>query len=171
MIANVRPWSKASPEDRRYNNFLVDRTMLYKTLPISDAARTFLTEIFSPLPEHRPSLAAIREKVLAMDTFFLSPEKELEWKATKLGTSFVPASRHLSEETSSGSYYSGTSESSSSSASCYSSGSSSSAFDSTSSESEWSILPITPPARAVEVFRTVSKAPSRLDLGLPIAVA
>jgi len=181
MIANVRPWSLASPDDRDYNDFLVDRTVLYDMLPISDAAYTLLTKIFSPRPERRPSLAAIREQVLAMDTFFLSDgeaarwgwgerlEKKLERKMAKLGRSSASSSRHPSEETSSGSYYFGTS--SSSSASWYSYGSSSSAFDSTSSESVWSVLPITPPARAVQVFRTVSKAPSRLDLGLLIAVA
>jgi serine/threonine protein kinase len=182
MIANVRPWSVASPEDRDYNDFLVDRTMLYDMLPVSDAAYALLTKIFSPRPERRPSLAEIREEVLATDTFFLSGreaamwgwaerlEKKLEQKMAKLGMPSAPESRHPSEETSSGSFYSGTSDSSSSSASCYSSGSSSSAFDSTSSGSEWSVIPITPPAR-VQVFRTVSKAPSRLDLGSRIAVA
>jgi len=182
MIANVRPWSVASPEDKNYNDFLGDRTMLYDTLPISDAAYTLLTKIFSPRPDSRPSLAEIRETVLAIDTFFLSDreaaiwgwcerlQKKLELKMAKLGMLSASSSCRPSEETSSGSYYSGTSESSSS-ASCYSYGSSSSAFDSSESELESSVLPITPPARAVQVFRTVSKAPSRLDLGLCIAVA
>jgi serine/threonine protein kinase len=180
MIANVRPWSLASPEDRDYNDFLVDRTMLYDVLPISDAVYTLLTKMFSPRPERRPTLAAIREEVLAMDTFFLNDaeaarwgwgerlEKKLQRKMAKLGMSSASSS-HPSEETSSGSYYSGTSPSSS--ASLYSYGSSSSAFDSTSSESESSLLPITPPARAVQMFRTVEKAPSHLDLGLRLAVA
>jgi hypothetical protein len=183
MVANVRPWSLASPDDKDYNDFLVDRTILYDTLPISDAAYTLFKKIFSPRPERRPSLAAIREEVFAMDTFFLSDgeaarwgwtdrfEKKLERKMAKLGMPTASSSRHPSEETSSGSFYSGTS--SSSSASCYSYGSSSSAFESISleSESESTVLPITPPARAVQVFCTVEKAPSRLDLGLRVAVA
>jgi len=175
MIANVRPWEFASPEDRDYSKFLMDRTMLYDMLPISDAAYTLLRKIFSSLPECRPSLAAMREEVLAMDTFFVSDreaaiwgrkervEKKLVRKMGKIGAS--SASSRCSEETSSGSFYSVT-VTSSSSASVYSCGSSSSAFESGSSA-----LPITPPAKAVELFRTLEKAPSRLDLGLQVAVA
>jgi serine/threonine protein kinase len=181
MIANVRPWSLASPDDKDYSDFLVDCTILYDTLPISDAAYSLFAKIFSPRPERRPSLAAIREEVLVMDTFFLSDreaarwgwtdrfEKKLQRKMAKLGMSTASSTRHSSEETSSGSFYSGTS--SSSSASCYSCGSSSSAFESISSESESSLLPLTPPTRAVQVFCTVEKVPSRLDLGLHVAVA
>jgi len=177
IIANVRPWTLASPEDRDYNDFLVDRTILYDALLVSDAAYTLLTKMFSSQPERRPSLAAIREEVLAMDTFFLDDAEAARWgwgerikkkllrKMSKIGMPIASSGR--SSETSSGSFYSGTSPSSS--ASCYSCGSSSSAFELTSSES--SCLPITPPARAVEVFRTVEKAPSRLELGLRVAVA
>ena len=174
MIANVRPWRFASPEDRDYSDYLGDRTMLYEMLPISDAAYTLLTKIFSTQPSQRPSLAAMREEVLAVDTFFVSDGEAARWgwkervenkllrKMGKIGTSSW--SLHCSEEeTSSGSFYSGTA---SSSASLYSCGSSSSAFESSSSP-----LPITPPAKAVDVFRTIEKAPSRLELGLRIAVA
>ena len=176
MIANVRPWKFASPEDRDYSDYLWDRTVLYEMLPISDAAYTLLTKIFSPRPERRPSLAAMREEVLAVDTFFVSDgeaarwgwkegvEKKLLRKMGKIGMS--SGSSGCSEETSFGSFYSVTS---SSSASVYSCGSSSSAFESSSSRS--SPLPITPPAKAVEVFRTIEKAPSRLELGLRVAVA
>ena len=187
MIANVRPWRLAYPEDRNYNDYLVDRTILYDVLPISDAAYTLLTRIFSPLPERRPSLSAIREEVLAMDTFFVSDAEAKRWgwgervekkmlRKMKMGKFEMPtaSSRRSDSDTSSsssGSFYSGTSaSSSSSSASCYSCGSSSSAFESTSSE--WSSVPLTPPpARAVATFRTVEKAPSRLELGLRVAVA
>ena len=177
IIANVRPWTLASPEDRDYNDFLVDRTILYDALLVSDAAYTLLTKMFSSQPERRPSLAAIREEVLAMDTFFLDDAEAARWgwgerikkkllrKMSKIGMPIASSGR--SSETSSGSFYSGTSPSSS--ASCYSCGSSSSAFELNSSES--SCLPITPSARAVEVFRTVEKAPSRLELGLRVAVA
>ena len=176
MIANVRPWKFASPEDRDYSEYLGDRTTLYDILPISDAAYTLLAKIFSTQPSQRPSLAAMREEVLAVDTFFVSDgeaarwgwkervEKKLLRKMGKVGMSSLSSS--CSEETSSGSFYSGTA---SSSASLYSCGSSSSAFESSSSRS--SPLPITPPAKAVDVFRTIEKAPSRLELGLRIAVA
>jgi hypothetical protein len=178
MIANVRPWTVASPEDHHYADYMGDRTMLYDVLPISDGAYTLLTKIFSSRPECRPSLAAIREEVLAMDTFFVSDgeaarwgwkgrvEKKLQQKMMggKIGT--CSARPRCSEETSSGSFYSGTS---SSSASFYSDGSSSSAFESISLRS--SPLPITPPVKAVEVFRTIEKVPGRLELGLHVAAA
>ena len=169
MIANVRPWRFASPEDRDYSDYLGDRTMLYEMLPISDAAYTLLTKIFSTQPSQRPSLSAMREEVLALDTFFVSDGEAARWgwkervenkllrKMGKIGVS--SGSSHCSAETSSGSFYSGTS---SSSASLYSCGSSSSAFES---------VPITPPAKAVDVFGTIEKVPSRLDLGLQVAVA
>ena len=169
MIGNVRPWRYASPEDRDYSDYLGDRTMLYEMLPISDAAYTLLTKIFSTRPSQRPSLATMREEVLAVDTFFVSDIEAARWgwkervenkllrKMGRVGRS--SGSSGCSEETSSGSFYSGTS---SSSASLYSCGSSSSAFSS---------VPITPPAKAVDVFRTIEKAPSRLELGLRVDVA
>jgi serine/threonine protein kinase len=110
MTANVRPWKFASPEGRDYSGYLVDRTTLYETLPISDAAYTFLTKDFSARPEQRPSLAAMRE-VLAIDTFFVSDgeaarwgwkervEKKLLRKMGKIGMASSGSSR-CSEETS-----------------------------------------------------------------------
>jgi hypothetical protein len=170
MIANIRPWSLASPDDHYYSNFLVDRTILYDTLLISDAAYALLAKIFSPRPERRPSLAEIRREVLAMDTFFPTDdeaarygwssriEKNLQWKMAKCE---MPS--RLSDETSSGSCYSCTSTSYNS---C---GSSSSAFESISLDSR--PFPVTPPAPAVEFAHNGKKAPSRLELGLRIAVA
>ncbi|KAF8484049.1 kinase-like domain-containing protein [Russula ochroleuca] len=175
MVANIRPWSLASPEDRDYNDYLVDRTILFDTLLISDAAYALLTKIFSPRPERRPSLAEIRAEVLAMDTFFPTDEKaaiygwsermekKLQWKMAKCGIPSV--SSRLSDETSSGSCYSCTS---CTSASCNSSGSSSSAFESISLES--GPPPVTPPAPAVEFVYSGKKAPSRLELGLRVVV-
>jgi hypothetical protein len=169
MIANIRPWSLASPEDRDYKDYLVDRTILFDTLLISDATYDLLTKIFSPRPERRPSLAEIRAEVLAMDTFFPTDEeaakygwsermeRKLQWKMAKCGI----LSRR-SDETSSGSCYPCTS------ASCNSSGSSSSAFESISLES--GPLPATPPAPAVEFVHTGKKVLSRLELGLRLAV-
>ena len=89
----------------------------------------------------------------------------------KMGKIRMPSSgsSSCSEETSSGSFYSGIS---SSSTSLYSCGSSSSAFESSSSRRSSPVLVlITPPAKAVDVFHTIEKAPSRLELGLRAAVA
>jgi hypothetical protein len=123
-------------------------------------------------------LAAIRAEVLAIDTFFMTDGEAARWgwksrleekmrrKKGEQPTRTVPSQRR-SEDTSSGSCYSCTSGSSSES--CYSCGSSSSAFESISLES--SPLPATPPAPAVEVFRSMDKVASRLELGSRIAAA
>jgi hypothetical protein len=176
MVANVRPWAVASPEDRDFSDFLMDRTILLDVLPVSDGTYSLLTKLFSPRPERRPSLDEIRREVLAMDTFFLTDreaaicgwadrlEKNLRLKMCKCGVPSI--SSRCSDETSSVSYAPPTSSSScSSSTSCYSSGSSSSAFESISLES--SIAPVTPPAPAVEAFYSMGKVASQLGLGLP----
>ena len=175
MIANARPWTLASPEDRDYNDYLMDRAILLDILPVSDDAYSLLTRIFSPRPERRPSLDEIRKEVVAMDTFFLTDREasicgwadRLEKKLRrKMGKCLVPSmSSRRSEDTSSDSYYSATSASSSGSR--YSCGSSSSAFESISLDS--SAAPITPPAPAVEAFHSMDKVASDVGLGLPVA--
>lgn len=167
MIANVRPWEFASPADRDFNDYLMDRAILLDVLPVSDDAYSLLTKIFSPRPERRPSLNQIRKEVLAMDTFFLTDreaalcgwadrlEKKLQRKMCKCQVPSVSSRR--SDGTSSGSYYPRTSSSS-----CYSSGSSSSAFESISLGS--STAPVTPPAPAVEVFYSMNKVASQVGL-------
>ena len=132
MIANVRPWRFASSEDRDYSDYLGDRTTLFEMFPISDAAYTPLTKISSTQLSQCPSLAAMREEVLVVDTFFVSGGEVARWgwKASvenellrEMGTMGRSSrSSGCSEETSSGTFYSGTS---SSSASLYSCGSSS----------------------------------------------
>jgi hypothetical protein len=175
MIANVRPWTHASPEDRDYSDYLMDRAILLDVLPVSDGTYSLLTKIFSPRPERRPSLDEIRREVLAMDTFFLTDreaaicgwadrlEKKLRRKMGNCGVPSMPS--RCSDETSSASYYPPTSSSSPSSASHYSCGSSSSAFESISLES--SAAPVTPPAPAVEAFYSMDKAASQ-GLASPI---
>ncbi|KAH9957232.1 kinase-like domain-containing protein, partial [Russula dissimulans] len=71
MIATVRPWTCASPEDRDYNDYLCDRAILLDVLPLSDGAYSLLTQILSPTAERRPSLATIRSEVLGIERFFL----------------------------------------------------------------------------------------------------
>jgi serine/threonine protein kinase len=165
LIASVRPWAKASPEDRDFSDFVMDRAILFDVLPVSHPAYLLLRKIFSTKAERRPSLAAIRMEVLAMDTFFLSEEEAAEsgWKERLAKMMMRKIRAHIADpaaslETSSGTCYeSMTHSSSSASSSCYSCGSSSSAFESIP-------LPLTPPALAVEVRKTADKAPSRLDL-------
>ncbi len=159
MIASVRPWSLATPEDNDYSDYLMDRTVLFDILPVSHSAYLLLRKIFSTKPERRLSLAAIRAEVLALDTFFLTDaeaaecgwadrlEKQMLRKMRACGTVAVAPT---------------TSESR------YSTGSSSSAFDSSSAES--SELPATPPTPATEVVRTMDKT-SRVMLAPRVAAA
>ncbi|KAH9180816.1 kinase-like domain-containing protein [Lactarius sanguifluus] len=167
MIGSARPWSLASPEDDDYSDYLMDRAVLFEILPVSHSAYLLLRKIFSTTPERRPSLAAIRAEVLALDTFFLTDaeaaecgwadrlEKQTMRKMRACGAVAVaPTTRRLPEISSS----SGSFEScslGSSSGSCYSDGSSSSAFDSSSAES--SELPATPPAPVANIIRTMDK--------------
>ncbi|KAI0301729.1 kinase-like domain-containing protein [Multifurca ochricompacta] len=179
MISNVRPWTLATPEDKDYNDYMMDRTILFDVLPVSYPAYLLLRKIFGTQPEHRPSLATIRMEVLMMDTFFLTDEEAAEcgWKdriekkkMRKMrvygGAAF---SSRRSSVTSSGSNYESCTESSSPS-SRYSYGSSSSAFDSSSAESSQRL--VTPPAQAaVEVFHTIEKVSSRLEVAPRLATA
>jgi serine/threonine protein kinase len=159
MIAGVRPWWMATQEDKDYSDYLMDRTVLFDMLPVSNSAYLLLRSIFSPKPERRPSLATIRAKVLAMDTFFLTDaeaemcgwadrlQKQMQRKMRACG---VAPTTCLSFETSLSSSF----ESSSASRNSY--GSSTSAFDSSSAES--SDLPATPPAPVADFVRTLDKA-------------
>ena len=169
MIANARPWHVASPEDRDFKDYLMDRAILLDILPVSDDAYSLFTKIFSPRPERRPSLDDIRAEVLAMDTFFLTDreaftcgwagrlKEKMQRKMGKCGVPSIPSRR---SESSSGWYLNSSEDSSS--GSHYSSGSSSSAFNSTSLES--SAPPATPPAPAVEAFYSMDKAVGHVEL-------
>jgi serine/threonine protein kinase len=172
MIGNVRPWLMATPEDRDYSDYLMDRTVLFDMLPVSSTAYMLLKKIFSSKPEQRPSLAAIRAEVLAMETFFLTKEEAARcgWaermekqrlrKMRACGAVAAPSCR--SSKTPSGFNCFETCSLGSSSASRRCSG------HSTSAES--SELPATPPASVAEVVRTKDKA-SRLVLVSCVAAA
>jgi hypothetical protein len=160
----------------------MDRAILFEVLPVSHQAYLLLRKIFSTKPERRPSLAAIRTEVLAIDTFFLSEEEAAKsgWteRLEKMMMRKIRARRvdtdapHRSSETSSGSCYKSSTDASSS-ASRYSSGLSSSAFESSSAESssaESSQLPVTPPAPAIEVIN-MDKLSSLLQLPPRMVVA
>jgi len=178
MIATVRPWTYASPEDRDYSDYLVDRAILFDALPLSDAAYSLLTKILSPTAERRLSLASVRSEVLGIETFFLTDEEAARWGwgegvEKKLRQMMAKCeaqsmtSSSSSVDTSSRSCYSSTSDCSSESH--YSSGSSSSAFESVSLES--SPLPVTPPSPAVEDFTSMAKAISQVELPLRATIA
>ena len=75
MIGNIRPWSMATLEDSDYSDYVMDDAVLSDMLPVSSTAYMLLKKIFSANPEQRPTLAAIRAEVLAMETFFLTKEE------------------------------------------------------------------------------------------------
>ena len=175
-MIDIRPWKVASPEDRNFSDYLMDRAILLDVLPVSDGAYSLLTKMFSPRPERRPSLDEIRRQVLAMDTFFLTDreaaicgwtdrlEKKLLCKNSKCRVPSEKKAPRYSDETSSGSCYPHTSLSSRSPSSschpcslssCYSRSSSSPAFESISLGS--SAAPATPPTPAVETFCSEDK--------------
>ena len=176
MMANIRPWAFAIPDDKDFSDYLMDRAILLDILPVSDGAYSLFTKIFSPRPERRPSLNELRKEVLAMETFFLTDREaaicgwadRLEKKLRrKMGKCVIPsASSRCSDKISSGSHYPPTPSSSpSSSASRNSFGSSSSAFESISLES--SAAPVTPPAPAVEAFYSMDKVASQVGWHCP----
>ena len=180
MIASVRPWSSATPEDENYSEYLMDRAVLLDILPLSLSGYRLLRKLFSSKPERRPSLAALRSQVLAVDTFFLTDaeaaqcgwterlEKQMQRKLRARGPVVAaPIMRH-SPKTSSSSGTFETCKLGSSSESRYSTGSSSSVFDSSSAES--SALPATPPAQAAKAVRTMDKT-GRVVLAPRIAAA
>ncbi|KAF8266469.1 kinase-like domain-containing protein [Lactarius quietus] len=169
MIANMRPWWVATPEDSDYSDYLMDRTVLFDMLPVSDSAYQLLRKIFSPKPERRPSLATIRAEVLAMDTFFLTDKEAAKYGwVDRLEKQKMRKMRASGMKTSTSSGSSESCSLGSSSASRNSTGSSSSAFDSSSAES--SELPATPPAPAAEVVCIMDKI-SRVVLAPRVAVA
>ncbi|KAH8994582.1 kinase-like domain-containing protein [Lactarius akahatsu] len=173
MIGNVRPWSLATPEDSDYSHYLMDRTVLFEKLPVSHTAYLLLRKIFSTKPELRPSLAAIRMEVLAMDTFFVTESEagncgwgdrmeKQELRKLRARGVVAPPSRRSSDTSSSGSYRFETCSLGSSSGSRYSCSSSSSAFDSRSGDSIE--LPATSPAPVAEVHvRLMIQAPMAFE--------
>ena len=173
MIANVWPWSQATPEDNDYSDYLMDRTVLLNMVPVSHSAYLLLRKMLSTKAQLRPSLAAIHTEVLVMDTFFLSEAEaaSCRWedrmekqKMCKLraarGVVARMSSRRLSETSSSGlsdGRFETCSLGSESSASCYSTTSLSSAFDSSSAELR--DVPAMPPA----LVAMVGVAKRRMD--------
>ena len=174
MIGNARPWSQATPENGDYSNYLMDRTVLFDMLPVSHSAYLLLRKLFSIKAEQRPTLAAIRAEVLAMDTFFLTDKEAAgcgwadRMEKLMLRKVGAPCARVVaaappscrSSDTSSGSYRFETCSLGSSSASRYSNGSSSSEPS----------FPATPPVPVAEVLCTMNKA-SRLVLVPHVAAA
>ncbi|GJE86673.1 serine/threonine protein kinase-like protein [Phanerochaete sordida] len=72
MISGHNPWRRAVMADSCFSSYIHDPSFLKRMLPISTAANDILVSIFAPA-ETRVSLPALRAKICAAETFFLSP--------------------------------------------------------------------------------------------------
>ncbi|KAH9896939.1 Pkinase-domain-containing protein [Cubamyces lactineus] len=75
LVAGRNPWDHAVTSDKNYLKFLAQPNYLREMLPISQATADILYAIFTSDPAVRISLPSLRERVLAVDTFFMSAEE------------------------------------------------------------------------------------------------
>ena len=93
MITGSQPWSKATPRDAHFRQFLMDPDFLYHVHPLSKGAHAIIREMFHLDPTKRISLRALREAILSLDTFPRSMSQrehvvpEHEHPTTELATS------------------------------------------------------------------------------------
>ncbi|CDO70627.1 hypothetical protein BN946_scf184748.g25 [Trametes cinnabarina] len=81
LIAGRNPWDYASINDRSFMRYLANPGYLREILPISQEASNVLQAVFTTDPGLRITLNALRERVLAVDTFFMT-EEEIERGST-----------------------------------------------------------------------------------------
>ncbi|KAI0336875.1 Pkinase-domain-containing protein [Cubamyces sp. BRFM 1775] len=74
LVAGRNPWDHAVTSDKNYLKFLAQPNYLREMLPISQATADILYAIFTTDPALRISLAELRVRILAVDTFFMSEE-------------------------------------------------------------------------------------------------
>ncbi|KAJ7623843.1 kinase-like domain-containing protein, partial [Mycena polygramma] len=72
MVASLNPWSAAEARDTRWNSFMADPDFLRQILPISRPLNALLKRCLSPNPARRPTLARLRDEVLALPTLLMS---------------------------------------------------------------------------------------------------
>lgn len=70
MITGLCPWEKATSDDDRFCEYLLDDSYLARNLPVSRGVVRILNKVFRINPRSRPSLEQLRESILAVDTFF-----------------------------------------------------------------------------------------------------
>ncbi|TFY53098.1 hypothetical protein EVJ58_g9640 [Rhodofomes roseus] len=75
IITGLNPWEMAVTTDEAFNEFLVDDNHFERVLPISKGAIRILKQIFSINPSARPTIPELRERILALPTFF-PPKKD-----------------------------------------------------------------------------------------------
>ena len=69
MITGKNPWSKATPLDKEFYQYLMDPDYMFKTHPISSGAYAIIGKMLHFNPTKRISLRDLRQAVLTLDTF------------------------------------------------------------------------------------------------------
>ncbi|CAL1709176.1 unnamed protein product [Somion occarium] len=72
MISGRNPWRYATEADGCWHAFQENPEFLRTMLPISEGANTILRSIFTTTERDRISLAALRQRIMHLDTFFMS---------------------------------------------------------------------------------------------------
>ncbi|KAI8986904.1 Pkinase-domain-containing protein [Trametes punicea] len=75
LVAGRNPWDYASSNDTNFLKFLATPGYLRQMLPISQTSADILQAIFTTDPSVRISLPELRDRVLAVDTFFMTEEE------------------------------------------------------------------------------------------------
>ncbi|KAK0204739.1 kinase-like protein [Desarmillaria ectypa] len=73
MLSHRRPWKAARTSDVLFNAFLRDSAFFQKCFPFSPGVIDILLRIFVLRSGERITLPELREAILRLDTFFLSP--------------------------------------------------------------------------------------------------
>ncbi|KAI9063563.1 Pkinase-domain-containing protein [Trametes sanguinea] len=74
LVAGRNPWDYATMNDKCFMRYLVDPNYLREILPISQESSEILQAIFTTDPGLRITIPALRERILAVETFFMSDE-------------------------------------------------------------------------------------------------
>lgn len=75
MITSRSPWQKAVTADTSFVDFLLNEDYLLEMLPISEGANALFRKIFTYEPSERITLSALREEIVALDSFFMTNDE------------------------------------------------------------------------------------------------
>lgn len=99
LITGFNPWNIARLSDRCFHRYVEDPDSFRENLPISKEATLILQRIFTLDPKVRITLHELREKIIELETFFMS-EEELAASSDSLraAAKFYQAPAHLARE-------------------------------------------------------------------------
>ncbi|PCH45063.1 kinase-like protein [Wolfiporia cocos MD-104 SS10] len=75
MIAGRSPWEYATTEDQYFLRFMHFPNFLREMMPVSHSANAILRRIFTLDPDDRITIPKLREAILKVDTFFMTPDE------------------------------------------------------------------------------------------------